>query len=129
MNKKHTQGRTLRGAGTRRMMIGAGVLLVSLPAQAEDTAMVLDTQRVKGLRLYDMASSEESGGYSVDAATVGSKVPASLRDIPQSVSVVTHDAIEDQNFITLDQLAARTPGVRVLNNDSGRSSIFARCNF
>ncbi len=126
MNKKHTQGRGLCGAGTRRLMLGAGVVLVSLPAQADDSTLVLDTQRVTGLRLYDMASSEESGGYSVDAATVGSKVPASLRDIPQSVSVVTHDAIEDQNFITLDQLAARTPGVRVLNNDSGRSSIFAR---
>ncbi len=126
MKMMNSHGRVLRGAGTRRWMIGAGVVLVSLPAQAEESTMVLDTQRVTGVRLYDMASSEESGGYSVDAATVGSKVPASLRDIPQSVSVVTHDAIEDQNFITLDQLAERTPGVRVLSNDSGRSSIFAR---
>ena len=62
MKKVNARGRGLCGAGTRRLMIGAGVVLVSLPAQAEDATMVLDTQRVTGLRLYDMASSEQSGG-------------------------------------------------------------------
>jgi len=95
-------------------------------AQDHHAAIDLGTERVVGLRLYDMAPSEEAGGYAVDAATVGTKVPAALRDIPQSVSVVTRQAIDDQNFKTLDQLARRTPGMRVLSNDNGRSSIYAR---
>lgn len=86
----------------------------------------LDTITVEGNRLYDMLPSEQTGGYGVDAATVGTKTPAALRDIPQSISVVTREAIEDQNFDTLDQLAKRTPGMRVLSNDDGRSSIYAR---
>ncbi|MFC0269552.1 TonB-dependent siderophore receptor [Kushneria aurantia] len=86
----------------------------------------LDTITVEGNRLYEMLPSEQTGGYSVDAATVGTKIPASLRDIPQSISVVTRDAIEDQNFDTLDQMAKRTPGMRVLTNDDGRSSIYSR---
>ncbi|WP_110650818.1 TonB-dependent siderophore receptor [Salinicola peritrichatus] len=89
-----------------------------------DTA--LRTLTVKGNRLYEMLPSEVTGGYTVDAATVGTKTPASLRDIPQSISVVTRDAIEDQNFDTLDEMAKRTPGMRVLPNDSGRSSIYSR---
>ncbi|MGJ8525111.1 Fe(3+)-pyochelin receptor [Halomonadaceae bacterium LMG 33818] len=84
------------------------------------------TITVKGNRLYSMESSEQSGGYSVDSATVGSKTPALLRDIPQSVDVVTHDAIRDQAFHTLDELGRSTPGVRVLPNDAGRSSIYSR---
>ncbi|MGK0547262.1 TonB-dependent siderophore receptor [Halomonas cupida] len=134
------------------VLAGAGGALLATAAQAQDIAeqraegrgaeaqgaggigaddpgiedQELDVTRVIGVRLYDMLASEQTGGYSVDAATVGTKVPAALRDIPQSVSVVTHDAIEDQGFVTLDQLAARTPGVRVLSNDYGRSSIFAR---
>lgn len=109
-------------------LVGAGSsILISLATQAQEIEeQDLGVERVIGVRLYDMLSSEATGGYSVDAATVGTKVPAALRDIPQSVSVVTHDAIEDQNLVTLDQLAARTPGVRVLSNDNGRSSIFAR---
>lgn len=110
-------------------LCAGGVLTLSAGVAAQDgvTADVdLGTERVIGVRLYDMLSSEATGGYSVDAVTVGTKVPAALRDIPQSVSVVTHEAIKDQNFSTLDQLARHTPGVRTLSNDSGRSSIFAR---
>ncbi|MCM5704293.1 TonB-dependent siderophore receptor [Larsenimonas salina] len=84
------------------------------------------TITVQGNRLYDMVSTEQNGGYSADAATVGTKTPAALRDIPQSVSVVTREAMDDQNFDTLDEMAKRTPGLRVLSNDDGRSSIYAR---
>ncbi|PRY66213.1 outer membrane receptor for ferric coprogen and ferric-rhodotorulic acid [Vreelandella songnenensis] len=108
---------------------GVAVLLSFAPnmwAQAVEDASRLDTVTVEGNRLYEMLPSEVTGGYSVDAATVGTRTPASLRDIPQSVSVVTRDAIEDQNFTTLDQLGRRTPGMRVLSNDNGRSSIYAR---
>ena len=94
------------------------------PRSVGDTS--LETLTVKGNRLYEMLPSEMTGGYAVDAATVGTKTPAALRDIPQSISVVTRDAIEDRNLDTLDQLARRTPGMRVLSNDDGRSSIYAR---
>ncbi|GHB28675.1 TonB-dependent siderophore receptor [Salinicola rhizosphaerae] len=95
-------------------------------AQTAGSDAELDTLTVKGNRLYEMLPSEMTGGYTVDAATVGTKTPASLRDIPQSVSVMTREALEDQNFNTLDQMAKRTPGMRVLPNDSGRSSIYSR---
>ncbi|MBZ9557447.1 MULTISPECIES: TonB-dependent siderophore receptor [unclassified Modicisalibacter] len=117
---------------TYRAVTAAGglvtVLAASQAALAEDgdASARLDTITVEGNRLYQMLPSEVTGGYTVDAATVGTKTPASLRDIPQSVSVITRDAIEDQNFTTLDELGRRTPGMRVLSNDNGRSSIYAR---
>ncbi|MBL1266754.1 MAG: TonB-dependent siderophore receptor [Halomonas sp.] len=111
-------------------LIGGTTVMLSVApnvlAQAVEEASRLETVTVKGNRLYEMLPSAVTGGYSVDAATVGTKTPASLRDIPQSVSVVTREAIEDQNFTTLDQLGRRTPGMRVLSNDNGRSSIYAR---
>lgn len=51
---------------------------------------------------------------------------ASLRDIPQSVSIITTQQIKDRNADTFDQLARRIPGMRVLSNDDGRSSVYAR---
>ena len=111
------------------VMMGSSAVLLSFApsvlAQAIEDVTRLEPVTVEGNRLYEMLSSEANGGYSVDAATVGTKTPASLRDIPQSVSVVTHEAIEDQNFTTLDELGRRTPGMRVLTNDNGRSSIYA----
>jgi len=86
----------------------------------------LETLTVMGNSLYSMSSSEQTGGYSVDSAYVGTKTPAALRDIPQSVNVMTYDVIRDQNDHTLDQLARNTPGLRILTNDAGRSSIYSR---
>ena len=85
-----------------------------------------ETLVVYGNPLYGMAPSEETGGYGVDSATVGTKTPAALKDIPQSITVLTNDYIEERNFVAVDDLAKYTPGLRTMVNDSGRSSIFSR---
>ncbi|AUU21368.1 MULTISPECIES: TonB-dependent siderophore receptor [Aeromonas] len=85
-----------------------------------------ETLVVYGNPLYGMSPSEETGGYGVDSATVGTKTPAALKDIPQSITVLTNDYIEERNFVAVDDLAKFTPGLRTLVNDSGRSSIFSR---
>ncbi|WP_110666254.1 TonB-dependent siderophore receptor [Salinicola halophilus] len=112
------------------LALGLGLTVPWTAAQAQQSVdaddATLETITVTGNRLYEMLPSEATEGYSVDAATVGTKTPAALRDIPQSISVVTRDAIEDQNLLTLDELGRRTPGMRVLSNDNGRSSIYAR---
>lgn len=92
----------------------------------DDLSIRMETLTVDGNRLYELAPSEQTGGYTADGATVGTKTPAALRDIPQSVTILTHDYIEDRQFVTLDDLAKYTPGLRTLTNDSGRSSIYAR---
>ena len=86
----------------------------------------LDTLTVEGNKLYGMEASEATGGYSVEAATVGTKTPASVRDIPQSVTVLTREYLDDRQFVNLDDMAKYTPGLRTLTNDSGRSSVYAR---
>lgn len=118
--------------GKRSFMVAAGGALVIMGlgqnalAQPAEPITRLNAITVEGNRFYEMPSSEASGGYGIDSATVGTKTPATLRDIPQSVSVVTREAIDDQRLVTLDELGRRTPGVRVLSNDNGRSSIYAR---
>ncbi|WP_454692390.1 TonB-dependent siderophore receptor [Achromobacter aloeverae] len=58
--------------------------------------------------------------------TVGSKIPLSQREIPQSVTVVTQDQIKQQNMQTLDQVLKYTPGISVLNSDSQRFQYYSR---
>jgi outer membrane receptor for ferric coprogen and ferric-rhodotorulic acid len=93
---------------------------------ATPAATELAPLTIEGNRLYDMPPSEQTGGYTADAATVGTKTPAALRDIPQSITSYTHDYIRDRQFIHLDDLAKYTAGLRTLTNDSGRSSIYSR---
>ncbi|WP_455924060.1 TonB-dependent siderophore receptor [Pseudomonas putida] len=103
--------------------------LAETVAQTQSQAsapLELDTLTIEGNKLYDMPPSEQTGGYTVQGATVGTKTPAPLKDIPQSISTFTNDYIKDRKFVHLDDLAKYTAGLRVLTNDSGRSSIYSR---
>ncbi|WP_197050859.1 TonB-dependent receptor plug domain-containing protein [Oligella urethralis] len=86
----------------------------------------LDSITIVTEQMYDAIVTENTRDYSSYAATVGSKLPAVVRQIPQSISIITSAQIKDRNVKTFDQLAERTPGLRVLRNDDGRSSVYAR---
>jgi outer-membrane receptor for ferric coprogen and ferric-rhodotorulic acid len=67
----------------------------------------------------DATSTENSGSYTTDAVTIGSKAPQSIRDTPQSVSVVTRQQLQDENLQSFEQLMNAAPGVSVnLSNSS-----------
>ncbi|MBV7435431.1 TonB-dependent siderophore receptor [Cardiobacteriaceae bacterium TAE3-ERU3] len=117
-----------------RRVLSVAVSLAILNTVAQEAAQSVSPEKpirlemitVEGNQLYSVLPSESSRDYTMEAATVGTKIPASLRDIPQSVSIVTQQAIKERNVQTFDQLAAKTPGLRVLANDDGRSSVYAR---
>jgi TonB-dependent siderophore receptor len=91
-----------------------------------DNETRMETLTVEGNTLYLEEPTEENDSYTNKGAFVGTKAPAALRDIPQSVSVVTHQTIEDQGVDTLQEVAENTPGLRMLPNEKGRSSVIAR---
>ena len=110
------------------------LLFMSVPATAAESqnnadsepSTTLDTIVVTANPLYAIDPSEDNNLYNANVATVGTKIPDYLENIPQSISVITQAKIDDLNLDTLDQIAKRTTGLRVLQNDDGRSSIFSR---
>ena len=57
--------------------------------------------------------------YVADSATTGSKIPAPLRDIPQTVNVVTEQVIRDRDVTTMRDLADNAPGVTAVAGYTG----------
>jgi iron complex outermembrane receptor protein len=110
------------------------LLFISLPATAAESqdsadsapSTTLDTIVVTANPLYAIDPSEDNDLYNANVATVGTKIPDYLENIPQSISVITQAKFDDLNLDTLDQIAKRTTGLRVLQNDDGRSSIYSR---
>ena len=88
----------------------------------EENAMVLETIFLQG-STYE---TEATRSYTTDLLSVGDKDTRYQREIPQSTTVLTHQRIEDGNFTSLDSALRKTPGVMVLVNDEGRSSIYSR---
>lgn len=89
--------------------------------QAED-ATELEPIVVEGAT-YE---TEGSGSYSSKLVSVGDKDTRPQREVPQSSTVVTRKRIDDGNFTSLDTVLRKTPGVVVLSNDDGRSSLYSR---
>ncbi|MGE3651792.1 MAG: TonB-dependent siderophore receptor [Reyranellaceae bacterium] len=104
------------------MVAAAGAQAQQTPAADQAAPSVLPTIPVEGSR----ERTEGTGSYATPTTTVGGKTPTPLRQVPQSVTVVTRSRIEDQGMTQLEDALRKSPGTLVLNNDPGRSSVFSR---
>lgn len=128
-------GNATIGEALKRLLSGTGMTwrftdarTVTLAKVAAEGAMRLDPVSVEGQVPADGGGfvTEGSRSYGSRVASVGSKGPVTLREVPQSVSVVTRQRMDDQNMTRLEDAMRKTTGMTVLTNDNGRSSIFSR---
>ncbi|PPS50087.1 ferric-rhodotorulic acid/ferric-coprogen receptor FhuE [Citrobacter braakii] len=89
----------------------------SLAAPAEETVIVEGSAP---------ATSSEEQDYSVKSTTVGTKMQMTQRDIPQSVSIISQQRMEDQQLQTLGDVMDNTLGISRSQADSDRSSYYSR---
>ncbi|UQY86197.1 TonB-dependent siderophore receptor [Stenotrophomonas rhizophila] len=109
----------------------AGALLAASHASAEeakrspvDTAVSdLDTVKVEAQRL---GTTEGTGSYTSPVVTWGGKAPVPVLDIPNSMSVITRQRIEDQNLVTVEDALREVTGVTVTPWDGATSQIRSR---
>lgn len=105
----------------RRGLLLSACALATLPGTLRaDGASTEETVKL------DAFTVSETRAYSQNFSSVGSKDNTNLRQIPQSLTVITQQRIQDQNLFVLEDAMRKTTGMLVLTNDSGRSSIFAR---
>lgn len=83
---------------------------------------VLDQIVISGHR----ATMGHMRGYAPKAATVGGKEPVFLREIPNSVTVITRQRMDDQNLITVDDALKQVPGVSVVPWNNSTSQFWVR---
>lgn len=72
------------------------------------------------------ADTEGTNSYAAGAVTVAGKEPMSLREVPQSVSVITRQQMNDQNMNTVWDALTFAPGVTVVANDPSQGQYHAR---
>ncbi len=71
------------------------------------------------------ATTEHTGSYTARAVTVG-KGEQALKDIPQSISVVTRQLMDEQNISSVYDALASTTGVIVQQSPQGGKYIYSR---
>lgn len=98
----------------------AALCVATAPAAFAETAAdptTLDKVMVKG---------ERAEGYSVRRTSAGTRFDLAPREIPQSVSIISHQRIEDQKLDDIIDVLGNTTGVTSTQSDSERTEFYAR---
>jgi outer membrane receptor for ferric coprogen and ferric-rhodotorulic acid len=118
---KDAIGVLLKGTGLAYSLQG-NTLTVSGRGSAGSVELGATNIDGKGLG----ATTEGTGSYTTGATRTATKLNLSLRETPQSVSVITRQRMDDQSLNSLTQVLEQTPGINVQHVDSERFSIYSR---
>lgn len=129
------QGVITADAALNRLVSGTGIIVrisargsAALAAEAGATDTSGDATSLQPIVLKsDRLTTEGSSSYTTTATSTAMKLPLSIRETPQSVSVVTQQKIKDKNYATLDQALQDAPGILAMQGfGDTRWEYFAR---
>lgn len=92
--------------------------------ETKPAGMVLASTRISAQGLG--STTEDTGSYTTGSTNTATKLNLSIRETPQSISVVTRQEMNDFNLNTLTEAMRHTTGVVVQHNDSDRVSYSSR---
>ena len=91
---------------------------------AKTSALELGATQVTANQLGTIT--EGSGSYTPGTIATATRMVLSPRETPQSISVVTRQAMDDFSLKSIDDVMRHTPGITVAAYDSERTSYFSR---
>ncbi|WP_307418527.1 TonB-dependent siderophore receptor [Pseudomonas sp. W3I7] len=91
---------------------------------AKTSALELGATQVTANQLGTIT--EGSGSYTPGTIATATRLVLSPRETPQSISVVTRQAMDDFSLKSIDDVMRHTPGITVAAYDSERTSYFSR---
>ncbi|WP_110970701.1 TonB-dependent siderophore receptor [Pseudomonas huaxiensis] len=100
---------------------GTGYRLVPRP---ERGALELGATSISGQGMGEMT--ENSRSFTTGLVSVGSKTPVSLKETPQTVSVVTRRVIEDKQMTSLPDAMKMAPGITLRNGSYNSQQYYSR---
>lgn len=136
-------GRLAPAEALSRLLTGTGIVwrwidrnTVALDAAPQSTAgaIALGPVRVEGEEGTSATAGQPVSAYPTDPAagrlvpptTIASKTPATQREIPQTVDVISQPQIQQQQLVTLADALRYTPGITVFQYDADRVQFYAR---
>ncbi len=128
--------RMLAGTGLTYRQTGPRSFTLERAPQMSDGSIELGPVRVEGSNAtgdgsFSAAERRESlvtegtSSYSARTASMAKGAEA-LKDIPQSISIITKQRMDDQHLVNLTDVLDQTPGLTRVQTDGGENSFYAR---
>ncbi len=123
------------GRGDFAVAVPPGVHLVTVSASGfTATSQRLRAAGQPGLFTLQIAGVTESvrvaapARYNVPAVSSATRTPTPLRDVPQSVSIVSRELIADQRMTSMSDVVRYMPGVGIAQGEGNRDTPILRGN-
>lgn len=112
----------------RTLALALSLALASPLLHADDTTTAADQTKVKNLEGVQTTATVTGDGdsYTTKAVDSATRLPLSLRETPQSVSVVTEQQMKDFNLTNVNAVLDSTTGVNVERVETDRTYYTAR---
>lgn len=119
----------LAGSGLQAVPLQTGGYVLrpapaAVTSQGEVDAWLLPTVKVTA-QAERRAATSGTGSYTARAVSIG-RGEQRLKDIPQSISVVTRQLMDEQNITSVYDALASTTGITIVQSPQGGKYIYAR---
>ena len=115
--------RLLAGSGLEAAPRGAGYAVRKPSPAAVDSAAVLPPINVSASTVTD-----PTDGYMATKSFSATRTDTPLRDVPQSITVITNELIRDQNMQSIGDVVRYVPGVAPSQGEGNRDAVIFRGN-
>ncbi|MDU3077387.1 MAG: TonB-dependent receptor plug domain-containing protein, partial [Mixta calida] len=104
----------------------AALVAIALHAPAAVAAEAAKEETLVVEASGDSADNTQASDYSVPVTQAGAKMTLTAREIPQSVSIISKQRMQDQQLQTLGDVLKNTTGVSESVADFDRSTFYSR---
>ncbi|QLF94000.1 TonB-dependent siderophore receptor [Pseudomonas sp. ABC1] len=118
-------------AGLNKLLAGSGLLAYpqadgSYSIRASE-AFELDATSITGSSLEgSRGTTEGTGSYTTSVTSTATKMNLSIRETPQSISVITRQRMDDQHLTSVTDVLNQTPGITMSQDGGLRYNIYSR---
>ncbi|WP_406819558.1 TonB-dependent siderophore receptor [Pseudomonas sp. KnCO4] len=114
----------LLGGSGLRYQIDGNTVTVSAASSAKDGQVELSATNVSSTGLG--ATTEGTGSYTTGVTNTATKMNLSIRETPQTISVITRQRMDDQHLATMTEVLNQTPGITMSQDGGERFNIYSR---
>ncbi len=115
--------RVLAGSGLTADIQGTEVIIRRISDAAGSSSVTLPSMTVTGAAI-NSGVTEGTGSYTTNQSSYGKG--QTLKELPQTVTIMTHERIQNQQLKTLDDVLVYTPGITVQQDSTANSAFYSR---
>jgi len=119
-----TSLRILLGGSGLRYQIDGNTVTVTGGSAAKDGQVELSATTVNSTGLG--ATTEGTGSYTTGVTNTATKMNLSIRETPQTITVITRQRMDDQHLATMTDVLNQTPGITMSQDGGERFNIYSR---